>query len=173
MWIRDEAPALFAGARMIIYGHDSGLVNSTSFQIISDIARDFIEYLRLGGWAARTAKPLLFLAHSLGGIILKDALTQIADARNNIDTLLIKRIRGAVMFGVPNLGMEQSHLLAIVDGRPNETLVQDLSRNSNYLVKLDRSFSGIVLQARITNFWAYEQRQSHTIIVCLSYCFPG
>ena len=42
MWIRDKAPTLVPGARMITYGHNSGLINSTSFQLISDIARDFI-----------------------------------------------------------------------------------------------------------------------------------
>ncbi|KAI9152195.1 Vegetative incompatibility protein [Paramyrothecium foliicola] len=165
MWLRDEAPSMALGVRMILYGHDSGIIHSSSFQLISDIARDFIEHLRLGGWASPTAPSLLFLAHSLGGIILKDALIQIADARNDFDRSLITKFKGAVMFGVPDLGMEQAHLLAMVEGQPNETLIQDLSRNSNYLARLDESFSGTTFLSQLTIFWAYELLQSHTVIV--------
>jgi hypothetical protein len=154
-----------SGVRMILYGHDSSVLQSTSNQVISDIARDFIDHLRVGGWSSPDSKPLLFLAHSLGGLILKDALVQIADARNARDRGIIDRVRGAIFFGVPNLGMEQTHLRAMVEGQPNETLIQDLSRTSGYLKRLDKSFSGISFLSRFTVFWAYEQLQSHTVVV--------
>lgn len=165
MWIRDEAPSHVPGMRAILYGHDSRLVNSTSSQLICDIARDFIEQLRLGQWTLSYAKPLVFLAHSLGGLILKDALVQVAEARDNLNSSLLDKVKGAIMFGVPNLGMEQSHLLAMVEGQPNEILVEDLSRGSNYLVRLDRSFSGIAMTRKLQIFWAYETAHSHTVIV--------
>jgi hypothetical protein len=164
MWIRDEAPLLCPGVRMILYGHDSGLIHSNSFQLISDIARDFIQHMRIGGWSFSSAKPLLFLAHSLGGLVLKDAFVQMTDAKNDLDVGIVKKVRGAIFFGVPNLGMEQTHLQTMVQGQPNETLVQDLSRNSNYLLRLDESFSGTAYLSKLTLFWAYETLQSHTII---------
>ncbi|VUC22222.1 unnamed protein product [Clonostachys rosea] len=164
MWIRDELPAFVPGVRAFTYGYDTNLINSNSFQLISDIARGFIEHLRIGGWSLTSARPIVFLAHSLGGLVLKDALVQIADARNELDRSLLDKVRGAIMFGVPNLGMEQSHLLAMVEGRPNEILVDDLSRKSNYIMRLDESFSGIAFTSRFTVFWAYETCQSHTTI---------
>jgi hypothetical protein len=167
MWIRDEAPANVPGMRTVIYGYDSSLLHSTSNQSIRDIARDFIEHLRLGRWNMTTSKPLVFLAHSLGGLVLKDALVQIADAKDNRDSCLLDKILGVVMFGVPNLGMEQSHLRAMVEGQPNELLVDDLSRNSNYLSQLDASFSGITFERGILIFWAYETAQSKTVVVSL------
>jgi hypothetical protein len=170
MWIRDELPSYTPGIRTILYGHDSHLIDSTSCQLISDIARDFIEQLRLGHWTLKSAKPLVFLAHSLGGLILKDALVEMADATDNLNNSLLDKVIGAVMFGVPNIGMEQSHLFAMVEGQPNETLVEDLARGSNYLSRLDKSFSGIMFQRKITIFWAYETSQSPTVIVS---SFPG
>ncbi|KAI9159121.1 Protein SERAC1 [Paramyrothecium foliicola] len=142
MWVRDELPRGSPGVRAILYGYDTSLIRSTSFQSISDIARGLIEQLRANGCHNSSAKPLIFLAHSLGGIVLKDALVQLADARNDFDHSILDKIFGAIMFGVPSLGMEQSHLMAIVDGQVNETLVEDLSRDSQYLQRLDKAYHG-------------------------------
>jgi hypothetical protein len=38
-------------------------------------------------------------------------------------------IQAAIMFGVPNLGMEQPYLMAMIEGQVNEPLVQDISRD--------------------------------------------
>jgi hypothetical protein len=46
------------------------------------------------------------------------------------------------MFGVPNLGMEQSHLMAMIEGQANMGLLQDLSRkyDNDYLWQLNEQF---------------------------------
>jgi hypothetical protein len=168
MWIRDEAPSRVPGMRAILYGHDSSLVDGQSTQVIGDIAKDLIENLAMGGWRQPSAKPLVFLAHSLGGLILKDFFVRIADARDVLNRDTIQKIRGALMFGVPNLGMDQSHLFALVEGQPNESLVQDLSPNANYLMKLDKAFMGTAFLSQVTIFWAYETRISPTVVVSFS-----
>lgn len=68
MWIRDELPDLLTGVRFIIYGYDTKLYQSKSFQVLPDLARSFIASLQASGWVS---KPLLFLAHSLGGVLMK------------------------------------------------------------------------------------------------------
>jgi hypothetical protein len=165
MWLRDEAPYHVPGMRAILYGHDSSLLDGLSTQAIGDIAKNLIENLAMGGWRQPSARPLVFLAHSLGGLVLKDFFVRIADSRDVLNRDIIHKIRGALMFGVPNLGMDQSHLLAIVQGQPNETLVQDLSPNANYLLKLDKSFTGTAFLSQVAIFWAYETRMSPTVVV--------
>jgi hypothetical protein len=88
----------------------------------------------------------------------------------------LNNIQGAIMFGVPSLGMEQSHLLAMVEGQANETLVQDLSRGTgnNYLRQLRGRFDGICFTRQARIIWAYETVESPTIRVgfypiCLSF----
>ncbi|KAK5992042.1 hypothetical protein PT974_05438 [Cladobotryum mycophilum] len=71
MWIRDELPTKLPGVRAILYGYDTTLVNSRSFQTIPDLALSFIAELKANGWTSLTAKPIMFLAHSLGGVINK------------------------------------------------------------------------------------------------------
>ncbi len=43
-------------------------------------------------------------AHSLGGVILKDCFVRIADASDVLNRDIIDKVRGAVMFGVPESG---------------------------------------------------------------------
>ena len=166
MWIRDEIPGSVPGARAILYGYDASLTDSDSFQTIRDIARGLFEQLRATGWQRVAAAPLAFLAHSLGGIVLMDAILQIADSRNNSDAPILDKVRGAILFGVPTLGMEQSNLQAMTEGQVNETLVQDLSRESNYLRNLNQSYLGVSKLRELRVLWGYETRTSPTVEVC-------
>lgn len=165
MWIRDEIPRLIPGLRPIIYGFDTKLQGSTSFQSIGDIARGLILHLESGGWNDHS-KPIVFLAHSLGGLVLKEAIVQMADRAQGIAGIL-DNVRGAIMFGVPSLGMVQPHLAAMVEGQANEALVQDLSREggTSYLRDLNRRFEGILFVKTTRILWAYETKESPTVVV--------
>ncbi|KAK0638476.1 hypothetical protein B0T16DRAFT_496779 [Cercophora newfieldiana] len=166
MWIRDQLPKSVPGVRAILYGYESKLAGSESFQSIQDLALGLISQIRANGGALDNAKPLVFLAHSLGGIVLKDALCKLANSQDNsLERKILARCRGAIMFGVPNLGMEQDHLLAIVRGGSTEQLVRDLSRRSGisgYLDRLERSFSGIAAIGEMTFYWVFETSKSPT-----------
>jgi len=168
MWIRDAVPQALPEIRTIVYGYDSKLPKSNSFQSISDLAHSFVWSLRAGGWDLPTSKPLLFLAHSLGGIVLKEAIVQLADSGDRGLSAFLDRIPGAIMFGVPNLGMEQSHLLAVVEGQPNESLVDDLSREGGgyYVRQLNARFKGLSFMEKARILWAYETEESPTVVVC-------
>jgi len=168
MWIRDAIPTSLPGVRTAIYGYNSKLSGSRSFQSISDIARGLILYLKSGGWNRPSSKPIVFLAHSLGGLVLKEAIVQMADRDESISSIL-DNIRGAIMFGVPSLGMEPSHLMAMVEGQPNESLVQDLSRDGggNYVRQLNTRFKGLSFLRRARILWAYETEESPTVVVSL------
>ncbi|KAH6641222.1 hypothetical protein F5144DRAFT_482650 [Chaetomium tenue] len=164
MWIRDVAPMYVPGLRTILYGYDTKLAGSHSFQGISHLALGFISQIRANGGALDHARPLVFLAHSLGGIVLKDALCRLANSQDNsLERKILTRCKGAIMFGVPNLGMEQSHLLTLVQGHSIEHLVQDLSRESatyGYLSRLERSFAGISNLGEMTFYWVFETDKS-------------
>ena len=169
MWIRDALPVFVPGIRAVTYGYDSKLRRSNSFQSISDIARTLILQLKAEGWSLPSSKPIIFLAHSLGGLVLKDAIVQMADREKTVATIL-EKIWGAIMFGVPSLGMEQSHLLAMVEGQPNESLIQDLSPDSNYVGRLNEQFQGLTFLRTARILWAYETERSPTVVVSVSWC---
>ncbi|KAI1475154.1 hypothetical protein F4774DRAFT_303114 [Daldinia eschscholtzii] len=164
MWIRDALPQSLRNIRPILYGYDTTLVESLSFQTIFDLALGLINQLKANGWTLPTCKPVVFLAHSLGGIVLKQAFVSLANKLERDDPIR-QAIRGAVFFGVPNLGMEQSHLMAVVEGQANMQLVEDLSIQSDYLQHLDQQFSGISYLQDALLYWCYETKKSPTVIL--------
>jgi len=57
---------------------------------------------------------------------------------------VLNNILGVIIFSVPSLGMQQCHLMAIIEGQPNKFLVEDLSRQTRgYLRDLNSRFKGL------------------------------
>ncbi|KAI1097909.1 hypothetical protein F4804DRAFT_146188 [Jackrogersella minutella] len=103
------------------------------------------------------------LAHSLGGIVLKQALVSLANGVE-YDNATLQAIQEAVFFGVPNLSMEQAHFEAVVHEQPNMDLVATLSTESMYLWRLNEQFSGITYLQDALLYWGYETKISPTVI---------
>ena len=171
VWLRDRLPKDMPGIRPIIYGYDTQLVQSESVQTVDDLASSFIARLASIGKVYTSAKPLIVIVHSLGGILLKSALVQMASSLGEEGSIL-SSIKMIIFFGVPSRGMHMSHLLPMVKGQPNEHLVQLLSPYSDYLSSLNRHFSGIATIREIRLISAFETKLSRTTQVCLVRRFP-
>ena len=80
MWLRDRLiKDLSKGVRVMIYGHNSHLGEFNSPQKLDDIAMILGRDLDLLTQVAKAPKPIVFIAHSLGGMILKSALNEMAE----------------------------------------------------------------------------------------------
>ena len=163
MWIRDDLPQHLEVTRAILYGYNTELNKSRSFQRISDLAQALVCLLQTYIWNNQLAKNIAFLAHSLGGLIVKAAIVQLAESQNESYTSLLRLISGAIFFGVPNDGMAQEQFRTVVRGNPNEALMDDLDKDSNYLRELNKSFQSLARPLKC--FWAFETLQSPTLIV--------
>lgn len=164
MWIRDALPKELPNLRVALYGYDTSLPDSNSFQTISDLASSLINSLKASGLASWTMKPLLFLAHSLGGIVFKEALVALAN-NGDPERHILHQMVGGLFFGVPSRGMDTQALITMTNGRPNENLLQNLTVGSEYLRDLDNRASGIMASKGMSLFWAYETRMSPTVVV--------
>lgn len=167
MWLRDRLPRDFPQLRSIIYGYDSHLLKSQSFQGIEDLALAFLAGLKSIGRALKSAKPVVFLAYSLGGIILKSTLLEMANS-GKLGEFMLSLVQEVIFLGVPNKGMEISHWLPMVHGQLNSDLVEFLSPDSHFLTDLDLRFSGIstIRNVRLISF--YETGRSRTAEVTIS-----
>jgi len=157
MWIRDALPRAFPAIRAILFGYDTRLLESNSFQTIADLASFLAENLKASGFASPVAKPLIFLTHSLGGIVFKEMLGR--------EHQIIHHVVGAILFGAPSRGMETQALMSMVSGQPNRGLVDDLTVSSDYLQRLDDCFFEVARRGRMELFWGYETRTSPTVAV--------
>lgn len=79
MWVRDTLPKFMLNMRVLLYGYDTTMINSRSFQLITEISGTLKDRLMPMAYSTASPRPFVFLAHSLGGIVLKQALVMLAD----------------------------------------------------------------------------------------------
>ncbi|KAK2666295.1 hypothetical protein RAB80_017952 [Fusarium oxysporum f. sp. vasinfectum] len=147
MWLRDSLPYDVADkdtddpiARVMIYGYESSVANSNSFQNIEDLATSFHSSLHVLA-DSPTVRPIILVAHSLGGLIVKQALISLSKSKNEDDVRLIRAVYGIMFFGVPHDGMDISSLIPMVGNRPNRFLVESIGHiNSQILSIQQREF---------------------------------
>ncbi len=139
MWLRDALPHDLPGARVLTYGYDTRLVESNSFQNLEDVASTFRASLRTALRSRLPDRPLIFIAHSLGGLVLKQALIQMASG-DDAERRIFQSTYGILFFGVPNQGMDISSLRSIVGSQPNLPFLEMLSEDSGNLQGLVENF---------------------------------
>jgi protein SERAC1 len=81
---------------------------------------------------------LIFVAHSLGGLVVKEAIIQMKRDKNH--QALLNSIYGTLFFGVPNQGIEIASLVPMVKGQPNQNLLHSLGKESQILRNQYRDF---------------------------------
>ena len=141
-------------------------------QTIDDLASSFIARLKSIGRALLSAKPLIIIAHSLGGILLRNALIQLASSGEE-ETFILRSIKMIISFGVPSKGMHMSHLLPMVEGQPNQPLIELLLPDSDGLSPLSQHSSSIATLHEIRLITAYETKRSRTTKVHWSSAHPS
>lgn len=76
MWLVDLLPKAFPGARIMTYGFDTKLKGNDSIQGLDDLGGYLLsdlEHLRQSLGSPPSA-PLVFIAHSLGGLAVKEVV---------------------------------------------------------------------------------------------------
>ncbi|KAK2035755.1 hypothetical protein LZ31DRAFT_601892 [Colletotrichum somersetense] len=147
VWLRDFLPSDLPSIRVLLYGYDTTLPGSFSKQSIEDLGQTLLE--RIVAFRARDGtarRPIIFIGHSLGGLLIKEALTRACTRRSESNSTFSKACFGLLFFGVPNLGLRNDQLRTLVRGQPNEALIHDLlvdndSEPSNFLKRLADQFS--------------------------------
>ena len=70
MWLRDELPTDLPGAHIMTWGYDATVSKSDDTKSIQDISRQLQHDLFQISGSFRL-RPLIFVGHSLGGLVLK------------------------------------------------------------------------------------------------------
>ncbi|RKL14277.1 hypothetical protein BFJ68_g6670 [Fusarium oxysporum] len=137
MWLRDSLPSDLTHedtteptARVMIYGYESSVANSNNFQNLEDLSTSFHNSL-LALARAPTTRPIIFVAHSLGGLIVKQS-------KNEDDLKLVKATYGIVFFGVPHDGMAISSLIPMVMDGPNRFLIESIGHVNPQILSIQQ-----------------------------------
>ncbi|KAG8813448.1 hypothetical protein FRC19_002411 [Serendipita sp. 401] len=168
LWLKDFLPNDLPNARILSYGYDADTRSfiQTSSKTISHHAEDFVERLsQLRRMHPR--RPIIFLAHSLGGIILKRALVLCHSDNFETDRKLrdISTSTLAVLFfGTPHSGANGIQLAEWM-GRlfsmymyTNTRILSDLNRDSPKLEDIQRHYQSVTMQ--LSTIFFYEEYET-------------
>jgi hypothetical protein len=160
MWLSDSIPRDMPTARVMIYGYESGIPESTKFAELDDLAGslhlDICRLLRSG-----EQKRLILVGHSLGGLLIKETLIRMTESDSEQN--LIRQILGGLFFGVPNDGMDIESLIPMVDNQPNRLLLESLRAVNSQVLRLQRrNFARFLNRTAFKIFCFYETRLSPT-----------
>ncbi|KAK4449085.1 hypothetical protein QBC34DRAFT_97915 [Podospora aff. communis PSN243] len=172
MWLRDAVPGdlRWGGvehpiARIMIYGFSSRMANSRSVQSLEDLSNSFRDSL-LPLSTETNHRPIIFIAHSLGGLIVKQMLISLSKSKDNSDDHLriFQRASGVLFFGVPHDGIDIASFVMMVGDGPNRSLVESLSRENSQVLDIQRrEFQSVFKKGHACEIVCfYETEQSPT-----------
>ncbi|KAF2793083.1 hypothetical protein K505DRAFT_325724, partial [Melanomma pulvis-pyrius CBS 109.77] len=167
MWLQDLLPSKLTSARIMTFGYNADVVGNFSTLQVRDHSRKLLSLLRdKRSSEAETIRPIVFLCHSLGGIIVKQAL-RIATNEDRYNPIA-SATKGIVFFGTPHRGADLAfwgEMLARLGKacflRPPKDLIKDLRNNSKTVMDVSEDFRSIVDKYAIVSF--YEEDKLHGI----------
>lgn len=172
MWLRDSLPADLPNHRAILYGYDTKLQGSQSKQSIHDLGVMLMGSIAEFRHSTQTTqRPIVFIGHSLGGLVVKEALVHAHRLGNK--TNLCQACHAILLFGVPNLGLRYDQLRTIVKDNPNKALIESLlvdgdSEPSDYMRRISDQVSESCTGYDYEVVTFYERRLTLTLDVGIS-----
>ncbi|KAI5813225.1 hypothetical protein BZA77DRAFT_322065 [Pyronema omphalodes] len=170
-WLRDLLPQEVPNARILTYGYDSDpgkVFESASTNMVHHHATTLVSELHYFRRKPNERyRPIIFVCHSLGGIVVKRALiySSTCNISHNPELRSIKvSTYGIVFLGTPHMGADLARwgkmaemLVRMVTSKSwvdsNDALIQALGRNSETLQNITDSFLGLSTQFRMFFFW--------------------
>ncbi|RDW89219.1 hypothetical protein BP6252_01251 [Coleophoma cylindrospora] len=147
-WLEDLLPAQIPNARVLSFGYDSAVQFSKSVSGISEFAEQLLnELIAQRETVEEKQRPLIFVCHSLGGLVFKQALIKAHERGRYSD--LLAHIHGVAFFGTPHRGSAVASWgnifaniakTASLGTSTNAMLTRDLKERSEVLSQISASF---------------------------------
>ncbi|KAI5778075.1 hypothetical protein EDC01DRAFT_675361 [Geopyxis carbonaria] len=169
MWLRDFFPKHFPNCRTMTYGYDSGIKSNSIYKLV-DYSRTFLRALEKVRKSDMEAKrPLIFIGHCFGGIILAQSLVQAkfdstGDNGTSPSDYLLKSTYGILFFGTPHRGMLVPSLLDVNSGHEQwKEFVEEIKIKSRTLEMQRVSFTNLCTGLKIYSF--FERDYTRQVVI--------
>lgn len=175
MWLESILPDKIPYARIMTFGYSSTVAFSSSAAQLEDKSIELINRLTMKRASVEngSTRPIIFVCHSLGGILVKKALI-LAHERSS-DTHyrnILDNTKAIAFLGVPHRGADAawwfgfaaSSLQGATLGMTHTALVKDLQKASPTLATISKQFVDRGKSLKIYTF--YETRKLSGVVVC-------
>ncbi|KAI5837293.1 hypothetical protein DFP73DRAFT_568278 [Morchella snyderi] len=143
MFLRDSLPYGNPGARIMTFGYDPSPPSDGETKLDwLEVAQRFLEVL-IASRAKEDEKqrPIIFLGHNWGGILIKRALCMAAQGRvAEEERSLYLSCYGLFFFGVPHRGLNAETLRDVFKGEEGRKMIHEVSLDSTLLLLLQDDF---------------------------------
>ncbi|KAI1778475.1 hypothetical protein F4818DRAFT_456303 [Hypoxylon cercidicola] len=178
-WLRDYLPQTLPDIRVLVFGYNSTLVDRQGKENILSYSSGLLDAISScraasnapsgSGQNKTEQRPIIFLAHSLGGLLVKQALVNAKDSDKEKHQKILKSCYGFLFFGVPNRGLRHEELKAISGTAPIGDLVSDLVVDDDSEVKpclrlLGENFKKAFKEVKFDIVAFYETQKSPTVV---------
>ncbi|KAL7912616.1 hypothetical protein GGI35DRAFT_440713 [Trichoderma velutinum] len=167
MWLRHFLSQDLPYCRTMTYGYNSKL-STRGVDTIMDYSRGLLEALKkIRNTEELRQRPLFFIAHSFGGIILAHCLVKAVQTNEDDHptiAMLHKATYGMLLFGIPHKGLvvdDIEKMLASQDNHPRGALLQQIKVKSELLENQLVDFKNLVRDRKIVSF--YETGQTRQL----------
>ncbi|CAG9943269.1 unnamed protein product [Clonostachys rosea f. rosea IK726] len=159
LWLRDDLPKMLSDARIFLYRYKATAVYGSDQGTFLDKADELLEAIRAERDDIQT-RPIIFLGHSMGGLLIKQALI---NAHNNPKYRKIKDATSGIgFFATPHRGVDSSLMslgevvAKIADRagfRQGDNILEVLKQGSMFADVLRENWRHQILQYDIISFW--------------------
>ncbi|KAI0418201.1 hypothetical protein F5X98DRAFT_373996 [Xylaria grammica] len=132
LWLKDFLPEKLPHARIMTYGYSSEVlsVKQLTQRTLYSQSKTLLEALKRSRRDTdATNRPIIFIAHSLGGLVVKSALIH-ADRNDHIFNDLRVCTAGVVFLGTPHQGTPNNSWIRIVTDLISPKIDLDRMRNT-------------------------------------------
>ncbi|KAI9762272.1 MAG: hypothetical protein M1835_008046, partial [Candelina submexicana] len=171
LWLRDLLPQCIPYARILTYGYSTGGLPSWegSSERILQHAQTLVAELEADRFTANAVrKPLIFICHGIGGILVKKALayssSRVAKNVAHLYSIFVSTY-GLLFLGTPHEGIERTSWSADAQRNAETTGTPDallgaIARGSETLQNINDQFAPLTKQFHLHFFW--EQKETAT-----------
>jgi protein SERAC1 len=157
-WPRDLLKNDLKDARIISWGYDSSVLkpvkSSSQASIFGHVDNLLNDISRIRDSLEAQIRPIIFVGHSLGGLLIKEALIRASEYLSNSQHVDLGAIysctKGVVFLGTPHRGIGKAGIAEVISNiakiglqNPNDKLIQVLSEDSQILERQMKSFTSI------------------------------
>ncbi|KAI0140697.1 hypothetical protein BJ166DRAFT_108575 [Pestalotiopsis sp. NC0098] len=170
-WPRDLLPLVIEDVRIFTFGYDADagrFMAAAGLNSLYQHARNLLNAISDLMDEDNEPLPIIFVAHSLGGLVVKQALNQSATTTNARRKRALGFVRGIIFLGTPHhgssaatygrLAFRLSKTLALQSA--NLKLLTALEKNSDQLDQLSTEFCETLEKADSLRLWSFiEEKQ--------------
>ena len=158
-WLRDDLPKAIPKSRIFLYQYNATAVYGQDRDTFVGKASELLEAIRVER-DNDESRPIIFLGHSLGGLLVKQALI---NAHNNPNYTSIKNTTfGLAFFATPhnggdgklvNLGGIATKIAMTLDFQRGDDILEVLKSGSMFSEIMQEHWRHQMLQYDIVSFW--------------------